>query len=85
VEKQSQESLDHDSGFFISKEYTYSNEPIVKAVVLVPPDDGNLKLVDGNEILIYSHLVEEVSVDDEILEIVPENAVIGVFLRKTFV
>ena len=81
--KREEESPDVLPGLYI--DYTaahgtfYSESPHVVAEVLSPPSDGNLGLEKGMEIILHSHLIEEINFGEKTYQIVPESAVIGVF------
>lgn len=57
----------------------YLESPHAVAEVLSPPSDGILGLTKGMEIILHSHLVEEINVGEKTYQIAPESAVIGIF------
>ena len=57
----------------------YNESPHAVAEVLSPPSDGSLGLAKGMEIILHSHLIEEINVGEKTYQIIPESAVIGIF------
>jgi hypothetical protein len=72
-----------DSGirFVLPDDYKRKNGPL-QCVKLLKASDGSSYVSDeGNILLVSSHVIETIEVDNQIISIVPEHAVYGVMVN----
>lgn len=83
VRKEEEEEQPKLPGLYIdytaTHEAFYSESPYAVAEILSPPSDGILGLTKGMEIILHSHLIEEINLGERTYQIAPESAVIGIF------